>query len=756
VVAVSVLSCLLLAVPVATAPLDLSFMAVFDNDIPELARYAKLAERLEMNSRLLLLLEGEDEDALDDARDRVVAALRSRDDVRYVISEPPAEWAASNLPWLLEDSAFDDLMSSVTDPADRDASKRLSNSLQAMNKASPLERPGARLVLVGLMKNPLDIDIRDVMAGLSPFEVVEAATGELLVDQPVTWSYAGFAAIAAQDQKATLVAVSKLTPLSLLLVLLLLRFVEPRPARLFAIALPMLLSLVAALGITTLLLGSITFIEAFFGMMVFGLGVDFGLHLTVRLREERAAGHKFEDALKRAITGCGPAIIAGAMTTTGAFAVISTASDPVPRHMGVSGAAGLAICLILMLTLLPATWVLLERRGTVPKPEVLPIPFLPKLARNAALHPKAWLIGALVLSLAATAGVPNYRFETDLSKIFNRDTPAVLVGDKIQSLFDANMTAWVVATPTLAEARQVQEKFESAPEFGRVEGAAKLFPGDLEARSARLREALPAIAQRKQSFAALAARGPGLLGAAARGPLTMLSNLEAAAERGPPTGDSLPIEIREGVMGSDGSWLTFAYGLGSTLQAMQLRKERLAAEAIHPTAAGLGNFVELATSGDRPWIKPTLLGVLALVLLVLVVDLRDPRWVLLGVTPVVMGTLITFGIMCWMDIGFSVLLILVIPLLLGLGVDDGLHVVHRMREDESLTADEATVSVGRAIVMTTVTTSASFGALMISNHPGMESIAITMLLGLTLCLLASTTLVPALAVVLGLRKPPQP
>ena len=145
------------------------------------------------------------------------------------------------------------------------------------------------------------------------------------------------------------------------------------------------------------------------------------------------------------------------------------------------------------------------------------------------------------------------------------------------------------------------------------------------------------------------------------------------------------------------------------VDSTKLQKERLAAEAIQPTVAGVGNFIELAMDFNRPWVVPTISSVVFFVALVLLVDLRHFRWILLALTPVSFSVLITFGMMCWLDVGFSVLLIIVVPLLLGLGVDDGLHVVHRMREDESLKPEDATISVSKAIVMTTLTTSVSFG-----------------------------------------------
>ena len=66
-----------------------------------------------------------------------------------------------------------------------------------------------------------------------------------------------------------------------------------------------------------------------------------------------------------------------------------------------------------------------------------------------------------------------------------------------------------------------------------------------------------------------------------------------------------------------------------------------------------------------------------------------------------------------------------------------------MREDESLQPEDATISVSKAIVMTTLTTSVSFGVLLFSNHPGIESMSLALLLGLPLCLITSTTVLPA-------------
>ena len=215
--------------------------------------------------------------------------------------------------------------------------------------------------------------------------------------------------------------------------------------------------------------------------------------------------------------------------------------------------------------------------------------------------------------------------------------------------------------------------------------------------------------------------------------------------------EDIPRSLRQQMIGKDNRLLTFVYGTESVFDSKLIQQQRYAAEKIHPSAAGMGNFIEAAMEAERPWVLPLIFSVLAFVCLVLFIDLRKLSWIVLAIVPVTISVLITFGLLCWMNVGFSVLLFAVAPLLLGLGVDDGLHVVHRMIEDPKLSAAQATLSVSRAITMTTLTTCSSFCVLLVSNHPGMESMAWTLLIGLPICFLASATLIPALAVQLKLR-----
>ncbi len=647
--AIATLGCLALASVALTVPVDMSFLSVLQQDDPLVVRYLTMNETARLSHRAILLLEGPEE-ALGDAVSAATDAMTAR---------PEVDWVASD----------------------------------------PRGVPGARVLVASLRDDPMTLAGRDIALGKTSFSLVERAVDEALADTPVTPGWAGVPPQTIQDIEATLGRFLWLSPMSLLLVFLLLRTAENRVVRLLLIGAPMGLAVLATLGISAAVFGSITFNEGFFCVIVCGLGADFALHLVVRLREERAGEPSFEGALRRTIVGVGPAIVAGALTTAGAFAVLAMAPETLPRRLGVTGATGLILCLGLMLTWLPAAWVLLERSGAAPSSDSrVRVPGLAWLAGAAARRPMVPAGLAVVLLIGAGVGFTKLRYETDFNKIVNRDVPAATVNARLQELVDANSSPWLVATETMAEAHRVHSAFEADPAFVRVDGAATLLP-------------------------------------------------PTAVDLPPDTPAALAAQVR----GTDGRWLTWAFTGYAGLDAEQLAGERLRAEAIDPTVAGYGMFVEAVIASDRSWAPWIGLGILAFVLAVLSVNLRSARWVFLAVIPSVVGMCGTLGLLGWLDAGMGIAHVISVPLLLGLGVDDGLHVVHRLREAPDLAADAGAVSVGRAMVLTTATTCATFAALALSNNPSLESMALVILIGLPLCLLASITLVPALAVLLRLR-----
>jgi len=644
-------------------------------------------------------------------------------------------------PWFVGDDVFDAWVALASAPATVEGPRAVQQGLdRATGDLPDLAVPGARLVAVQLADDPFEVKI-----GIPPFFVVQAKAAEVADAHGVALGWTGMAAISAQDQVEVIKRVALLIPISLIVVLLLLRLVEPRLLHLAAVALPMVLAMVATFGVVGLILGKITFAEGHFGILVFGLGVDFALHLLVRHREERAAGRGLDEALPRVLGATGGAVVVGGVTTAGAFAIAAFAPDPLAAHIATASAVGLLLCLALMLTLLPATWVLLERRRGRPPAPPLALPVLRPVAARAVAHPVAHLLVWLAVVGAALAGSPRLRWETDLAKVFSREMPALETSRRVQELFGANSSPWIVRVDSLQEARELTKAFEAEPLFTRVDGIGALFAADLDDRERRLSEVAPLIARRAVEYDGLAS-APGGAEPAAAG-RALLDALEVARSLGPPSPETLP-EGLSGLVSPSGRYLVLAHVGEPHMDGERAAQERRVAQAIHPDAAGFGLLLEVLMAAERPWMKRVLLGILVFVVVLLVLDLRDPRWVLVALAPVLVGTAVTFGVLCWAGVGFGTVTAVAVPLLFGLGVDDGVHVVHRLRERPPPGIPDGVMSVGRGIVMTTATTCASVAMLLFTDHAGLESLALVVLVGLPVCLLASITLAPALVVLL--------
>ncbi len=761
-----------LALLLPVTPVDLTFMGVMNRANEHVGRYFDVAESYELGGLLLVLLEGEEE-ALDDAVERTIEAAAALPSVVSARRPLPVEWLEEQAPWLVERSLFDRWLGLVERPEDMANLARFAASAAALRSAAG-GVPGVRLVEVRMALDPLEEEV-----GGGAFFELEAAVARALAGTGVAAGFSGLPAVSAGDQEQTLGAIRRLTPISLALVLLLFGIVEKRPGGLLSVAVVLVLSIGAALGAVGLLTGKLTIMETFFGVTVFGLGIDFAVHLFVRQREETAHGRPFEEALRRTVRGAGRGVVAGCITTAGAFLVAASAPDPVALHLGLSGGLGLLFCLPLTLLILPSVWVLRERRrrgrgapmtvagtgadrngcsgqgngrrrrvergaGATP----VRVPGIESLVRWATDRPARCLLAGAALLAVALAGLPRLQVETRLERIMNRGVPALAVVDRIQEILGTNGAPWILSAEGLEQSREFARRLDGHPLFSQVLGLGAILPADLDERASAVAQAL---ASEGGSHADGASERSGRTGIAAPAGGVRSQAVEAlrrAAAAGPPDLDSLPPSLREKFIAPSGEFLVYAYPGDSKADGDLARRQRLAVQMIDPGATGLLAVVEGMMIGERPWIPWIAVSILAFVLVVLWVDFRRPACVLLALIPVLAAVPFTLGVLCWIGIPFNVMSWLVLPLIFGLGIDDGIHVVHRVLDDPSQSIRFAALSVGRAIAMTTLTTTASFSVLLFTDHLGLETMAAVMLIGLPACLLASVTVLPAAAVLL--------
>jgi predicted RND superfamily exporter protein len=91
------------------------------------------------------------------------------------------------------------------------------------------------------------------------------------------------------------------------------------------------------------------------------------------------------------------------------------------------------------------------------------------------------------------------------------------------------------------------------------------------------------------------------------------------------------------------------------------------------------------------------------------------------------------------------------PLILGVGADNGVHVLHDFRSRDRTRRYRLSHATGRGIMVAALTTILGFGTLMISQHRGMASLGLILAVGVTCCMATALVFLPALLYVMGRR-----
>jgi predicted RND superfamily exporter protein len=133
---------------------------------------------------------------------------------------------------------------------------------------------------------------------------------------------------------------------------------------------------------------------------------------------------------------------------------------------------------------------------------------------------------------------------------------------------------------------------------------------------------------------------------------------------------------------------------------------------------------------------------LAVLVVLLLLDLRNVRRTALILVPLLISLYLTLALIPVMGMKINVVNIMAFPLILGIGIDDGVHLYHRYLVERNIR--KAFSSTGKAILTTTLTTVMAMLTLTLSPHRGMISFGLVASVGITLCLILNLLVLPGL------------
>jgi predicted exporter len=445
--------------------------------------------------------------------------------------------------------------------------------------------------------------------------------------------------------------------------------------------------------------------------------------------------------------------------------------------LGLLSAIGLFTCLAAFLTLFPALL-----KNHVPKVKRT---FVAAIADGLAALPTRWPKATLAVALLLTAGAAGVLglrglppFVSDMKALHTEHSPALRTLAELDRLVQRPLVPWVLLAEG-ADADELSDRFAAlAPRLD-----ALVADGTLTAFQAPTL-VLPTRRDQEAAFAILGDLDPdavvrtfeakaealGFAGDALQATGTMLrANLTRAARREPVTLDELGrlgagrlVDTffrsggKSGAGGKSGSAVTTAAayvfpsgGMFATERHEEVLARIFAAIAPTPEVALTGFDVvasELASRVRKDFRGVTALAIGVVVLLVLI-GCRSFAGTALSLVPVGIAFVWMLAGMQLRGMPFNVLNVVLLPMLVGLGVDYGVHLVFDARETGDVARSARAVML--PMLVSAVTTVAGFGSLMGVSNPGVESMGELSAAGIGFTLIAT---IVVLAPLLRLRE----
>jgi uncharacterized protein len=520
-----------------------------------------------------------------------------------------------------------------------------------------------------------------------------------------------------------------------------------------------------ALAVAQLSFGYLNAATAFMASIILGNGINYAIIQTARYEEERHLGRAPAEAAVTAVLSTWRATGIAALAAALAYAALAVTTFRGFNQFGYIGAAGMILSWVVTLLLLPAVWSIFDRRRDVAA-KVRHRGFsrmAERWADKVLGHPRLVVAAGTLLTIAAVACVPRYLhdpFEYDFRKLGNQSQARKQVealSGKLDPIFGRSLSPGVVLVDHPEDAIQVKRKIEAIDPAHAIVAKTTiigdLLPGDRATQEAKLK-VLSKIRR-------LVDQNVELLDEEQRRKLEVLRPPD---DLRPLTASDLPFTLRRYFTERDGTIgrpvLYFPPTTVSVWDGNYLSKLAGVVESIRLDD---GRFVRSSGSGvifaemiraivhDGPVVTAVALGAV-LVLLGCVAGLR--RGTLWTMVSLVIGVLWMVGAAAAADVRINFLNFIALPITFGIGVDYGINLVERHRQDGAQGIRHTMVSTGGAIALCSLTTVIGYGALLLADSHALRSFGAMAILGEIACLAAAMSVLPAL---LSLRhKPAEP
>lgn len=573
-------------------------------------------------------------------------------------------------------------------------------------------------------------------------------------------------------------------------------------------AIPLIAGILWTVGITGYSIHRLNIMTAMYMVALMGLGIDYAIHQLTVFRQERDQGASYEEAIVLSMEKSGPPILTGGATTAIAFFALTLGKTQLLKEIGTVAGIGIVCEMAAMLLLIPSILALrgkrMERKGITERTIFSKVYISAKPAmgvgRLVKKAPIVIMLLMLAMGITLSSFAPKVEVEQNLMNMEAKGLTSIELQDVMTDQFGMSVDGLALTVNSIEETAQLTEKLEKLSTVKAVDSIAPYYVTDTQyiARKEKIDEVKSLIDQgaieymatqplnadeikgyledinaklsgKAESFddAYLQAVIERLSGPAGRirayidqgidgGKLNDLQDriyprykdlLLKMCNTDTITPEDIPQDIRDSYVSNDGSQYLLSVFPAKNIWDPANREKHMA-ELTTVTDEATGMILasnELNRIVDTDGLNAALAAFIA-ILVILLIDFRNIKLTVMTVMPLALSMGSLLGVMAIFHIKFDFINIISIPLLIGIGIDDAVHINHRYLQEGHGNIDKTIAATGSAVLLTTLTTIIGFASFIPAIMRAMRSTGIVLSIAMALAFLFSILMHPAMLV----------
>ena len=502
---------------------------------------------------------------------------------------------------------------------------------------------------------------------------------------------------------------------------------------------------VLTIGLAQIFIGNLNLISAFLVAILLGLGIDFGIHIILRYKEERNAGKTVREAFILMYTQTCLASIMAALTTSIVFATLMFSNFTAFKDFGFIGCFGILCILFSYMTLLPAMLLTLTHHLKI-RIIISPMKFyLPSVIWK---RKKIILYTCSILTLVCAFGFTKLEFNYDFSRILGeKNLPSYVLGKEVNELFGKSFDVpSLIIVKNLDQEKNILQQLQKSSEEGSETpiisfaiGKSSFLPQNQKNKLNIIRNIRNLIDNNQKYFNQLNKKQIKKMKQFKKSlyPIMFTTNqlpnyVKNVFSTKKPNESRRMILIYSNINEEDGKEIIQF--------ADYITKLQIDAQPIQVASQSLvfAEILKIVHSEGKMILAIALLTIFLLV----IINLQSLPQGLLVFFPLMLGLVWMIGIQALLGLKSDFVNIITYLIILGTSIDATLHLYHRFKKSRDLYVTMR--HTGEAITISSLTTFIGFGSLIFGRNESIVDLGLLSIIGIITNYLSCMLVLPVM------------